>query len=409
MSADAAVAGTPDSICPECGLPLPASGEPCPRCSGGIVGWGPSRTVFLTLCGLLLIPMFTTTGVIVRLFHDKQTKIANDWEDAGEVNLRTNQTQTAIEDFRNALLYAPDNSRLQLELAEALAAQGQLDEAENYLFNLRSADPEDSLIDLELARIAARQGDVEATVGFYHDAAFGQWPDNAHTRRVATRKELIQFLLKHDRQDQGRAEALSLSADNPADPDIRAAAADFLLQAGDVQSAFGEYQHVLRLAPDNLDALVGAGKAALSLYDFADADRYFSRAIQHGSKEPDVAANRDLAAAAGELDPFDARLSDRERQERILEIFGNAELRTKACLPAVLSGGPTVPDNLKALAAARAALPVKLSLAVFGAHPEYANQALSWAFAAEKAVSAQCVGTLADRAIELLASKNKES
>jgi Tfp pilus assembly protein PilF len=365
--------------------------------------------VFLSLSALLLVPMFTATGVIVRLFHEKQTKIASDWEKAGDVNLQANRAQAAIEDFRNSLLYSPDNDQVQLELAEALAAEGHSDEAENYLFNLRTSDPENSSIDLALARIAARQGDVEAAVGFYHDAAFGQWPDNAHTRRVAARKELIEFLLKHNRQDQARAEALSLSADNPADPEICTAGADFLVRAGDDQSALDEYEHVLRLAPNNLDALIGGGKAALSLYKFPEADRYFSRAIQHGAKEPDLAADRDLAAAAGELDPFNARLSDRERQERILEIFANAENRVRACLPVVLDGGASVPDNLKPLAAARAALPNKLSLGAFTAHPEYANQALAWAFAAEKATDPQCVGTLADRAIEFLAGKNKES
>jgi predicted Zn-dependent protease len=358
---------------------------------------------------LLLIPMFTATGVIVRLFHDQQTKIASDWEKAGEVNLQTAHAQAAIEDFRNSLLYSPENNQVQLELAEALAAQGQLDEAEDYLFNLRSADPENSLINLELARIATRRGDVNAAVGYYHDAAFGQWPNDAHTNRVAARKELIQFLLAHNLRDQARAEALSLSADNPADPDIRTAAADFLSQAGDIQSALNEYQHILQLAPNNLDALTGGGKAALALYDFSEADRYFSRAIQHGSKDPDITTNRDLASAAAELDPFDVKLSDRERHERILEIFANAENRTKACLPAVLTGGATLPDNLKALAATRAALPKSLSLAMFDTHPEYANQALAWAFAAENAASAQCAGTLADRAIEFLAGKNKEN
>jgi tetratricopeptide (TPR) repeat protein len=246
-------------------------------------------------------------------------------------------------------------------------------------------------------------------VGYYHDAAFGEWPDNAHANRVATRKELIAFLLKHSRQDQARAEALSLAADNPADPDIGATAADFLMQTGDAQSALNEYQRVLRVAPANLDALIGAGKAALSLNDFASADRYFSRAIQHGAKENDIAEDRDLAAATAELDPFDAKLTDRERQERILEIFNNAETRTRACMPGILSNDPNLPANLKPLASARAVLPAKLTLAAFGQHPEYSSEALNWAFSVEQAVSPACAGTLADRAIQFLATKSRQS
>jgi len=353
--------------------------------------------------------MFTTTGVIVRLFHDKQAKIAVDWERAGNVNLETGHAQTAIEDFRNALLYSSNNSKLELELAEALTAQGQLAESENYLFNLRAADPDNALIDLQLARISARQGDVSAAVNFYHDAAFGEWPSDAHASQVAAREELIQFLLKNNRQDQARAEALSMAADNPADPEVLNEAAAYLIASGDSSNALDQYQHVLRLEPNNVTALIGAGNTALALYQFSEADRYFSRAIQRGARTPDVEADRDLAATAAELDPFNPHLDSRERQQRILQIFAAAEQRANACMPGVLTNSPTLTADSKALAAARAALPPKLTLNVFNAHPEYADEALNWAFDLEKSAPSQCAGTLADRAIEALAGENKES
>jgi tetratricopeptide (TPR) repeat protein len=356
-----------------------------------------------------LIPFFTTTGVIVRLFHVKQASIAAAWEKAGNINLQTGHAQAAIEDFRNALLYVPTDDKLQLELAEALAAQGQIDEAENYLFTLRAGDPENSMIDLQLARISARRSDINAAVNFYHDAAFGQWPGNSHANRVATRKELIELLLSHDRRDQARAEALSLAADNPADPDTRDAAAGYLAETADYQSALSEYRHVLSIAPNNIDALVGAGNAALALYQHSQAEKYLTRAIQHGSKTADIVGKRDLAAAATELDPFNSSLSERERQVRAIEIFQAAEQHAKACFPALLTGAPAMPNNLKPLADERAALPAKLTLSVIHSHPDYASQALSWAFAVEQAIPAQCAGTLADRAIKYLAGENKES
>lgn len=399
----------PASICPECGMRLPAAGAACPRCAADLVSWRASRTLVLTLCALLLVPMFTTTGVIVRLFHDKQAKIAVDWERAGNVNLETGHAQTAIEDFRNALLYSSNNSKLELELAEALTAQGQLAESENYLFNLRAADPDNALIDLQLARISARQGDVSAAVNFYHDAAFGEWPSDAHASQVAAREELIQFLLKNNRQDQARAEALSMAADNPADPEVLNEAAAYLIASGDSSNALDQYQHVLRLEPNNVTALIGAGNTALALYQFSEADRYFSRAIQRGARTPDVEADRDLAATAAELDPFNPHLDSRERQQRILQIFAAAEQRANACMPGVLTNSPTLTADSKALAAARAALPPKLTLNVFNAHPEYADEALNWAFDLEKSAPSQCAGTLADRAIEALAGENKES
>jgi len=388
---------------------LPAGGGPCPRCAADLVSWRASRTLVLTLCALLLVPMFTTTGVIVRLFHDKQAKIAVNWERAGNINLQGGRAQTAIEDFHNALLYSPSSSKLQLELAEALTAQGQLAESENYLFNLRASDPDNALINLQLARISAREGDVNAAVTFYHDAAFGEWPSDTHASQIAAREELIEFLLKNNRGDQARAEALSMAADNPADPGVINEAAAYLVESGDTANALDQYQHVLRLEPNNVTALIGAGNTAFAAYEFSQADRYYSRAIVRGAKTPDIEADRDLAAAAAELDPFDARLDGRERQQRILQIFSAAQQRAQACMPAVLTNAATAPDDAKALAAARAALPAKLTLSVFNVHPEYADQALNWAFDLEKAVPSQCEGTLADRAIQVLAEENKES
>ncbi len=369
--------------------------------------WSHSRTVFLSLSTLLLIPMFTITGVVVRVFHQKQASIATAWEKAGNTNLQTGRANEAIEDFRNSLLYSPDNGKLQLELAEALAAHGQTDEAENYLFTLRTADPENSMIDLQLARISAGRGDVTAAVNFYHDAAFGQWPSDSHANRVATRKELIEFLLRHGRNDQARAEALSLSADNPADPAVLVSAAGYLAKAGDNRSALAAYETVLHVAPTNVDALVGAGNAALALYQLPEADRYFTRALQHGGKNQDVAAKRDLAAAAAELDPFAARVGEREHQVRVIEIFQAAEQHAKGCFPALVTGSPPLPPNLKPLADQRAALPTRLTRSAFSAHPEYVNQALDWAFAVEQAIPRQCAGTLADRAIQYLAGENE--
>lgn len=365
--------------------------------------------MFLSLAALLLIPMFTTTGVIVRLFHEKQASIAAAWENAGNINLQTGHAEAAIENFRNALLYSPDDSKLQLELAEALAAQGQTDEAENYLFTLRAADPENSMIDLQLARISAGRGDVTAAVNFFHDAAFGQWPSNSHANRVATRKELIGFLLSHGRNEQARAEALSLAADNPADPNVLVAAGGYLAKAGDYQSALTQYQAVLRTTPASMDALIGAGNAALASYQFLEANRYLTRALQRGAQKENVAPQRDLAAAAAELDPFDTRVSERERQVRTIEIFQAVEQHAKACLPALVTAGDTLPNNLKPLAAERAALPAKLTRAALAAHPEYASQALDWAFAVEQVIPPQCGGTLADRAIKYLAERNNES
>jgi tetratricopeptide (TPR) repeat protein len=357
-----------------------------------------------------MIPMFAITGVIVSLFHQKQARLAQTWRSAGEVNLASGRAKVAIEDFRNALLYSPNSTSMQLELAQALAEQGQLDEAQTYLMSLRASDPENSLINVELARVAAVRGDVDATTAYYHDAMYGHWPNNPHDSRLAAREELIQFFLSHGRKDAARAESLSMAADNPADPDVRVQAGNYLLQTGDAQSALNEFQRVLRMEPENQGALTGSGEAALTLGRFSEAEHYLTRAIQRGTNDPVVARDREVAAMAADLDPYETPLNDTERRRRVLRLFGEATERAKSCFPAVLPGakGP-VSNDLKSLAAARAALPASLSQRDFKLHPEWEKAALTWVFDVEKTASERCgPGSPADVAISLIAGEHKE-
>lgn len=404
-------AETLPATCPECGTALPAPGARCPRCVSTPAAWRSSRTAFLSLCGLLLIPLFTVTGVIVRLFHEKQAHLAQEWRAAGDARLAESRSSAAIEDFRSALLYAPESALLQLELAKALAEQGQTAEAQDYLLNLRGEDPEDSPVNLELARIAAQQKAVEKATAYYHDAMYGHWPQNAHEQRFAARSELIEFLLKTGRNGSARAEAVSMAVENPADPEARIRAANYLLQAGDAQTALAEFRRAAQLEPGNASAYSGAGNAALAEGDFVGAERYFARAIQRGVKDPDIAGRRETAALAAELDPFVSNLTDTDRRRRVLRIFHAAEGRAKACLPAMFSGGPTpVPDNLKTLAAQRNALPHDLTLPDLLLHPDLESKALNWALQTEKAAAQQCgTGGITDEAIALIATTHRES
>lgn len=358
-----------------------------------------------------MIPMFTVTGVVVRLFHEKQKAIAEDWRAAGEVNLKAGRAKEAIENFRSALLYSPDSALLQLELAQALAEQGQMDEAQNYLLNLRTGDPENAQVNLELARIATRQGNTDAATTYYHDAMYGHWGENAHDRRLGAREELIEYFLKTGRRDSARAEALSMAVENPADPEVRAQAGDYLLSAGDASSALAEFRRAQRLEPGNLKALAGAGRASLAMGDFSGAERFFAEALERGSKDPGIAKERDAAARAAELDPFVANLPDTERRRRVLRVFRIAEDRAKACLPGIFAASPAaVPNNLKNLAAERAALPKQIAPGDLTRHPELESKALSWALTAEKVALLQCgPGGPTDEAIALIAAKHKES
>lgn len=376
--------------CPECGAELAAPDAPCRRCGNVLFVWGRSRTIFLSLLLLALAPMFAATGTIVRLFHSKQARIAAAWHAAGDSNLRAGESAAAISDYRNALLYAPDDAQVQLELAKALLRQGRPSEAQNYLARLRASDPENSAVALELARIAAKSGDTAAAVPYYHEAIYGRWDSNVRENRLAARTELVAYLLDRGRTEPARAEALAMAAENPADGGVHTLAGTFLMSAGDAQSALNEFRRAVALGSHEEAAAAGAARAAMRLGRFHDAAHYFSLAEEDNSRGENIIREHAIAARAAELDPFAAQITAGERQGRILKLFAVAEARARSCFPGVLDAKAAVAPNLQALQAGRRALPARLNIAFFAQHPSSEDGALSWVFAAEEAAQLTC-------------------
>ena len=75
----------------------------------------------------------------------------------------------------------------QLALAQALAASGHVNEAENYFLNLWQSRPGDGLINLQLARLERSRGREQQATEYYRAAVFGTWDGDALTRRRDTR------------------------------------------------------------------------------------------------------------------------------------------------------------------------------------------------------------------------------
>ena len=70
---------------------------------------GYSREAVLIICMLLLLVMFSLTALVTRLYHNKIQALANQWFASGETNFKSHNTGAALVDYRNALVYSPDN------------------------------------------------------------------------------------------------------------------------------------------------------------------------------------------------------------------------------------------------------------------------------------------------------------
>ena len=174
-----------------------------------------SREAVLLGCIVLLVLFVLVTAAFNRMYHKKIHVLADNWFAQGEASFQAGDIQSALIDYRNALVYSPGNTKFQFHLALALAAVGRGDEGRTYLLNLLSESPGSGEVNLALARIAARKGATSEAIRYYHAAIYGEWENNPIGMRWQVRRELSEYLLDRGEAQQAVPEIIALSDDTP--------------------------------------------------------------------------------------------------------------------------------------------------------------------------------------------------
>ncbi len=228
----------------------------------------------------------------------------------------------AAEDFRAALLYEHDDPRYRFALAEALVALKRFSEAENYLFDLRTADPTSGPVNLMLARIAAADHRDEEAIEDYHRAIFGFWPEDREQKRVDARFELVSILDRDNQSKQALAELLQLADEVPeSDLALREKVAGMLLTHGSPQHAADIYRAIVTAHPHDVVARQGLGETEFEMGNFQASLAAFHAAVRYGAITPILAARIALLNSILDLDPTLIRLSAHQRFERARELL----------------------------------------------------------------------------------------
>ncbi|MGA8231115.1 MAG: tetratricopeptide repeat protein [Candidatus Acidiferrales bacterium] len=268
-----------------------------PRWSGTA---GQSRETVMFSSFLLLAGLFVVTGFLSKMFHAQQASLARHWAAQGETLLRNGDAAGAIEDYRSALVYEPDDRQNEFRLAQALAAAGRREEAQAYLVRLLELSPGNGEINRELGRLAVRAGLESEAIDYYHGAINGAWPDHPRQQRIASREELSSFLLDAGDTTRAEDELLALAATVPDDDtaDVLQAAGLFL-RVGNLAGALREYQIALKNDTRNPVALAGVGTCAYQAGDYHAAEDYLSRAQREGNRNAAVADMLEKIRASG--------------------------------------------------------------------------------------------------------------
>ncbi|HKS82812.1 MAG TPA: tetratricopeptide repeat protein [Candidatus Acidoferrales bacterium] len=371
-----------------------------------------SREAVLASCFALLIGMFGVTAFVTRTYHKRTHQLADQWHEEGETALAAQRPEEAVTDFRNALVYSPNNSVFQFHLTQALIAAHHWNDAEEYLQNLLSETPGSGEINLSLARIAAEENSMVNALRYYQAAIYGSWEQNPIEMRWQTRYELCEYLLSHNAMNQAEAEVIAL-ADNtaPGDRVNLLAAAKLLMQARLWTRALDEFNLVLEIDHHDAEALAGAGTAEFQMGHYEPVIDYFARLPKEKRSEPGIMAMMGEAQEVEAFSPRVAGLAVRAKARRTSAAVGAAEERVAACSQSL--GQPidstSATTELQKIYAEAEAKKREWSAIRLELHPDQMADALNAALEMEDAATKRCGEPKSgiDRVLRLIAQQGE--
>ena len=424
--------------CQSCGKEIPAGSEHCRTC--GHAEHTVSAKITIAVVLVLIFAGFAFTQYFVNLHRGTEAMLAKRWFHRGGEAMQANLPVLAAQDYRTALSYDQENRDYRLHLAEALLAANQLTEARSHLNSLWEAEPASGEVNLALARLYVRRGDVKDAIRYYGNAINGVWDDNPRSHRIATRFELIRYLMDHQDMARARAETLALQADGPTDEAGQLELGDLLLQVNEPEHAKDAYDAVLKANPSSAQAWIGKGTAMLALNQYSEAEHAFANAVEHDPHSDAAREKLELVREIMEIDPALRGLTVAERAQRAAEAYRQAQLRLAGCaaqqgfsLGAPLwgsdgsvKGGSAAGANAAAHTNAAALNPAPDSLQLLytsgqqkqtastekalRANPDGIEPAMQFVFDVERATAPMCsTMDVADRALLTLAQKEGES
>jgi tetratricopeptide (TPR) repeat protein len=364
------------------------------------------QPVMLALLALVGMIFFLAVAGLSRTYRAQRESLGNRWFSRGVADLNAGRYDSAMTEFRSALLYSRDNYDYQLNLAEALIGLRRTAEAYSYLVNLWERQPENGVVNLELARIAAQRGQTEQAQRYYHNAIYAVWPGDQEGRRRETRLELIEYLLSIDATAQAQAELIALQENLGEDPAQQRRVGDLFLRAQDYEHALAAYRLSLKYDRHNEAALAGAGLAAFQLGRYPLAERYLQAAVSFNPNDTQSTERLKTTQLVLHMDPFRRQISVDERDKIVAGAFATAGMRLSSCATPKAAAA-SAPSQLS-LADEWAKMKPRITEQQLRRNPDLVEQAMDLMFEIERQTSATCGAPTGEDLALLLIAKLHE-
>ena len=277
---------------------------------------GGSSWRVLAAVALLLVSALVATAFVSARYHREKTHLGQIYYERGRALEKEGKLDSAIEEYRKALIFSPDTPEYRVSFASALLQAGRLDEAEAHVQLLLQEDPTNGELNLLLGRIAARRGQLNKAMEYYHRAVYEYWPPQRVGERKEARIELINMLAHSGRRAELIAELMTLYANFPSDLNLHAWIGFNLLDHGATSEATQVFRQLVRVSPRNPEAHRGLAQAYFASGDYISARHEFERALRLNPKDTASANYLKLTNTVVDLDPQLTGIRETERLRR---------------------------------------------------------------------------------------------
>ncbi|MFA3780717.1 cellulose synthase complex outer membrane protein BcsC [Yersinia sp. 1652 StPb PI] len=206
------------------------------------------------------------------------------------------QWHQAAERYRQALKMAPDDVWITYRLAQALAQEGHLVEADAQFHQLASRKPKDPEQVYAYALYLSNTGRDSQALVHLATLLTLHWNDNIRALDQRLKFAQLLTLARQLRASGDEVGAITLLRQQPANTAIDLTLADWALERGDYHAALVGYQRVRAREPQNPDAILGEIEAYIAEGRLSDAHQY----LQHEPLSGDgvsLSAQRRIANA----------------------------------------------------------------------------------------------------------------
>jgi Flp pilus assembly protein TadD len=234
----------------------------------------------LTVC-VTLLSAFALTAFSSSVYHKKKEGLGSAHYQLGRTFETHGEVESALDEYRKALLFLPDNAEFRLSLATALLEANRLEEAESHLEQLLQENPTSGPINLLLGRLAVQQQKLKRAVEYYQRGVYEYWPESELAQRRQARWELATLLSRTGDRGGFVGELMQLYTNLPAnDTPQKLKVANLLLTNGATSEAFRIFRDLSKLAPQNSEVEKGLGQAYFNFGDYVSARHSYQRSLK---------------------------------------------------------------------------------------------------------------------------------